>query len=349
MPETRVATAPNSNTTDSRNAEDGKKKTPSRRLVETSKPSFPIVESKQDSNTMVMIHHQNENIDENIIGQTSGSSWWQEISLLHDDVDVDNDKEHLSLGQRVGSGRSLIVLHPHHDDDDDTLEDEGKRQWLVSACLDFCDDTEPTDWETAGRRRLVTVAAADRAAGNRTECGPPLPHDADDAVETLFTRVLTRIDDEVPSLSRDLFGTDRLVGLHHHARHDDGDDDDDDEPDQQLDYASREPAVNVYRDGGSFGAHEDERTLTVLMALSHPDEDYRGGGTAFWKKKTKKNNKTVKSGGDGSAPIVIRPPAGTVLLFGGSVTHAALPVTAGCRVVVVASFSRRPLSDDEDE
>ena len=36
---------------------------------------------------------------------------------------------------------------------------------------------------------------------------------------------------------------------------------------------------------------------------------------------------------------MLRPPAGTALLFGGDVTHAGLPVTAGERAVFVASFS----------
>ena len=35
------------------------------------------------------------------------------------------------------------------------------------------------------------------------------------------------------------------------------------------------------------------------------------------------------------------PPAGTALLFGGHVTHAGMPVTAGERAVFVASFSPR--------
>ena len=38
---------------------------------------------------------------------------------------------------------------------------------------------------------------------------------------------------------------------------------------------------------------------------------------------------------------VLRPPAGTALLFGGHVTHAGMPVTAGERAVFVASFSPR--------
>ena len=38
---------------------------------------------------------------------------------------------------------------------------------------------------------------------------------------------------------------------------------------------------------------------------------------------------------------VLRPAAGTALLFGGHVTHAGMPVTAGERAVFVASFSPR--------
>ena len=38
----------------------------------------------------------------------------------------------------------------------------------------------------------------------------------------------------------------------------------------------------------------------------------------------------------------LAPPAGTAIIFGGNVTHAGLPVTAGTRHLFVMSFSLRP-------
>lgn len=39
---------------------------------------------------------------------------------------------------------------------------------------------------------------------------------------------------------------------------------------------------------------------------------------------------------------VLRPPAGTAIIFGGDITHAGLPVTSGTRHVLVMSFSLMP-------
>ena len=62
-------------------------------------------------------------------------------------------------------------------------------------------------------------------------------------------------------------------------------------------------------------------------ALDHP-------GTGFWAQDS--------LGHRVEAPAtVLRPAAGTALLFGGHVTHAGMPVTAGERAVFVASFSPR--------
>ena len=47
--------------------------------------------------------------------------------------------------------------------------------------------------------------------------------------------------------------------------------------------------------------------------------------------------------------MVLAPPAGTALLFGGDVTHAGQPVAAGQRAVFVASFSRPYRGIDMDD
>jgi hypothetical protein len=66
------------------------------------------------------------------------------------------------------------------------------------------------------------------------------------------------------------------------------------------------------------------QSLTILIPLSDP-EAFGGGGTAFWAAAD------CVGGGVGSSPpaLVLAPPAGTAILFGGSVTHAGQPTTAG--------------------
>jgi hypothetical protein len=91
--------------------------------------------------------------------------------------------------------------------------------------------------------------------------------------------------------------------------------------------------------GGEFYAHQDHQALTVLVPLSEP-HSFEGGGTGFW---AAAPDAASREAADRHAPptLVLKPPAGDALLFAGSVTHAGMPVRAGERVVLVASFSRR--------
>merc|ERR1712107_363984 len=99
-------------------------------------------------------------------------------------------------------------------------------------------------------------------------------------------------------------------------------------------YSPNEPAVNVYTEGGHITAHEDGKQVTLLLALSHPDVDFEGGGTVFW------HGRSVSYFAQYHEPtITIRPPRGTALLWTGQVTHAGVPVSAGKRHAFVASFS----------
>eukprot|EP00966_Prymnesium_polylepis_P034416 799626-Prymnesium_polylepis.1 len=106
-----------------------------------------------------------------------------------------------------------------------------------------------------------------------------------------------------------------------------------------LSFTHNEPAVNVYTAGGDFSPHKDLQALTVLMPLTDATA-YDGGGTAFWSAPSDAASGlgTVDDAGDPT--LVLRPPAGTALIFGGDVTHAGLPVESGQRAVFVASFSR---------
>ena len=131
-----------------------------------------------------------------------------------------------------------------------------------------------------------------------------------------------------------------------------------------------EPACNVYTPGGAFPAHEDGHSLTVVLVLTDPASGrggFDGGGTGFWCEAARPAWSRLKSWArdarhgrsglsDGATllrdlllrdsatlepTVVVRPPAGSALIFGGNVTHAAVAVDEGERAVLVASFSTR--------
>eukprot|EP00966_Prymnesium_polylepis_P117351 2712039-Prymnesium_polylepis.1 len=99
-----------------------------------------------------------------------------------------------------------------------------------------------------------------------------------------------------------------------------------------LAYSCREPSVNVYTLTGEFSPHKDQQALTILLPLSSPELDFEGGGTAFWAQDSRGHRVAPPS-------LVLRPPAGTALLFGGQVTHAGLPVEWGVRACFVRQLS----------
>jgi len=112
----------------------------------------------------------------------------------------------------------------------------------------------------------------------------------------------------------------------------------------QLEWSEGEPAINVYEDTGYFGAHKDHLALTVLIPLTSPDHDFLGGGTGFWQ-----GNRMVDEDMRGEEPTtVLKPMAGSALLFGGDVTHAGMPVEGGYRSVFVCSFSTRTDASPEN-
>ena len=60
----------------------------------------------------------------------------------------------------------------------------------------------------------------------------------------------------------------------------------------------------------------------------------RGGGTAFWPDEAVLNvmdEWDISANDDLSPALVVAPPAGSAVLFVGSVTHAGIAVTAGER------------------
>ena len=129
-----------------------------------------------------------------------------------------------------------------------------------------------------------------------------------------------------------------------------------------LTFSEGEPAVNVYSAGGDFEQHEDKKAFTVLVPLSDPST-YEGGGTGFYRggaagrilrqaahQRADAARQPPYAGAEPSQQppsLMLRPlAAGAALLFGGSVTHAALPVVAGTRFVWVASFSAAQTAEE---
>ena len=107
-----------------------------------------------------------------------------------------------------------------------------------------------------------------------------------------------------------------------------------------LEISRIEPAINVYRAGGRFMPHEDKMSITVLVALSDEAASFEGGGTGFWAPRDVLGKQAGQWTRVTDEPTVLqRPPAGSALVFGGTLTHAAQPVTSGMRCVLVASFS----------
>ena len=83
--------------------------------------------------------------------------------------------------------------------------------------------------------------------------------------------------------------------------------------------------------------------LTILIPLVNPEESFSGGGTGFWAG----NRETSEN--PGTPPdLVLKPPAGTALVFGGDVTHSGMPVQDGLRSVLVCSFSTKTPASNPD-
>jgi len=240
------------------------------------------------------------------------------------------------LGIRLVKGKSLLsvsnLLSPE--------EIEYVRQASIKAAArQTLHNTHP---EEQGPDRLCvrmpTQLAASRHdipdAGSQ-DLHDPLPLDLSHYVEErILQRTLRTIDEEFPDVRETLFGGDckSLVDLF---------------VNDQLEWSTREPAINVYYPpAGYFGIHKDNKALTILMPLTSSCEDdsdttgmdldstFTGGGTAFWSQSYPNEHRHAPS-------IVLKPNAGTALLWGGQLSHKGLPIDKGMRVVFVASFSRK--------
>ena len=227
---------------------------------------------------------------------------------------VGSSSQPLGVAQALTEGDALLVLP--------SVASAAECAALVAAASRVAEEEHSQN----GLVRVPSVGAAARAELTRTPCAQALPVNADALLCDILARVGAFIDREIPELAHTLFGeidetSHELPSLEHLLRS------------GAVEFSSREPAVNVYDAGGEFLAHKDHQALTVLLPLSDPDEDFRGGGTAFWRQDARGHRVEAPS-------LTLRPPAGTCLLFGGHTTHAGTPVEAGRRCVLVASFSK---------
>ena len=175
---------------------------------------------------------------------------------------------------------------------------------MISAANTWCDKHQTT------------------GALRRMEChirGVNLDGNTHALAHIILSRVLWHIECLEPELAAKVFPEAR-------ARH---------LADMQFEFSGQEPMMNRYTEGGMFEPHQDGYALTVLVPLSMPDEDFSGGGTAFWSDSIASDASAAKSC---PPSLVMRPPAGTGLFWRGHITHAGLPVLSGSRHVFVASF-----------
>lgn len=172
-------------------------------------------------------------------------------------------------------------------------------------------------WETAmqpGRLRMPITSV--------------LETPGQDLCDRLLMRMLAHLDGAMPNLLESLFGN-ALNGATSCASN------------PNLGFSPGEPAVNVYGVGGAFQPHCDGQRLTVLLPLSARDS-FGGGGTAFWSLADDCGMKSPIPGGN-PPTVVIVPPLGTALIFGGQVKHSALPVSSGERCKWSFRRSQAPL------
>mmetsp|Transcript_48836 Transcript_48836/g.110824 ORF Transcript_48836/g.110824 Transcript_48836/m.110824 type:complete len:291 (+) Transcript_48836:260-1132(+) len=203
----------------------------------------------------------------------------------------------------------------------------------ISECRDLvsiCSQEAARYWESQAAKSLPLerlVRMPSRAAGARSSGEGSyqtlLPVAADEIAEQILKRAMAFIDERLPSLKVKLFGagSPSLCDLYSSGA---------------LEFSQREPAVNVYAPGGEFPAHKDHRALTVLIPISSSD-DFVGGGTGFGVESVEDVMRGTSLFWQPST--VLRPAAGTALLFSGDVQHCGVPIEAGERVVLVASFS----------
>lgn len=223
-----------------------------------------------------------------------------------------------SVGERIKGAKSILKLA--------NLITPEEVEVLKTSCLEAAEDRKQSkgadQYLEQGNKgvfvRLLTQACAER----EESLEDALPKRVSEMLDTALERAFTYLDSEVcSSVKTTLFGDDANTSIAQLFR------------DNRLEYSIREPAINVYEaPQGHFAMHKDHHALSILINLSDPKTDFEGGGTAFW-------SQSHPMEGMDRPSLVLKPPPGTAMLWGGRVSHKGLHITEGTRVVFVASFS----------
>jgi hypothetical protein len=183
-------------------------------------------------------------------------SLWSELSIRHGGSAVPGSTP-LSAAAALASSDSVLLLP--------AVASAAECDAVVQACSQALE---------LGQRLVrlpsIAMAAAAERDVDAVDGAPPagaqlsqIPAEADAICDIILRRVLAVVDRELGPVVVSQFGTTSLSELLAAG---------------ELEFASREPAVNVYAEGGNFPPHEDHQALTVLVPLS----EHGGGGTGFW-------------------------------------------------------------------
>ena len=190
----------------------------------------------------------------------------------------------LSLGERIQSAKSLLTLTNliSHEETESLVRSCREAAAVISQTKTNGDFTLDQGLQGRAYVRMPTIAAAQRD-NSQESLEEALPESISLMLEDILERALLYVDQQLcPSVKETLFG--------HNSDLDNNDSNDTAAVSlvelflhNQLDYSTREPAINVYTaPNGHFGLHKDSKALTLLISLSDPDHEYTGGGTAFW-------------------------------------------------------------------
>lgn len=206
---------------------------------------------------------------------------------------------------------------------------EGARDKSVFTVADF---VSPADCATLVDAANECIAGRLATEEPQTRYRLATPTAATGLDRKILSQLFSLLETQIPELAKSLFGTATQVDL----------------ADMLVQFSPGEPAVNVYKAGGDFKPHTDKQSLTILVPLS-PSGAFEGGGTAFW---PESHHPSAAQRGtdydelDEGAWLppcrVLREPAGSAIVFGGSVTHSGLPTLSGTRHLFVMSFTLRP-------
>lgn len=269
--------------------------------------------------------------------EASGFGWQERF------VDVDRASETLSVGEAVAQSLSYVIL-PHFASIEECTTLKDAAQSLQDIYLRD-GDSDPdvfkeivVKWVTECSRYSVTRLLND---------------DANTVSDILLRRLLSYLefgrnkdvgDKELSNLALQLFNTKSNLQENYVAHWYD-------EMSHDDKGSNPEPMVNIYEQGGFFKRHNDGMHITLLVVLEDAEE---GGGTAFYKTHDEDEQDDEE---DGPAdPMLARkrperiekPPVGTAMIWGGKLSHSAMPVIRGNRAVYVGSFDLVETNNNDD-